>query len=96
MAARGMVAAAGKAAYRFRITAIYAPVPTKRAPPKQTRPVKLAKKSKPRASRAYTPKKQIILCQYILGAIKGATSNPIISAARGAIRNNASFGEETA
>jgi hypothetical protein len=49
--AMGKVKRIGNLKEVFRIAAIYPPLPTKKAPPRETNPTKWAKKSNPSASK---------------------------------------------
>jgi hypothetical protein len=53
MVAIGMVNTGERPKDLLRMAAVYPPTPIKKAPPRETNPTKWAKKSNPRASRAY-------------------------------------------
>jgi len=80
----------------FKTPLMYPPVPIKRAPPRQTMPTKLAKKSKIRASRAKMHIIHMTLCQYMFGITKGSISNPKIKVNLGISRYVISRSDEIA
>jgi hypothetical protein len=80
----------------LRDPAIYPPRPINKAPPRHTRPVKWARKSKDMDRRAKRHVIQTTLCQYKSGIIMGARSMPRISASLGIKRYPNSFGEAKA
>jgi len=91
----GIVRAIDNPKYEFKTPLMYPPVPIKRAPPRQTIPTKLAKKSKIRASSAKMPIMHITLCQYS-GRTKGIISSPKIKISLGASKYVISRNEEIA
>ena len=92
----GMVSTGGNPNDEFKTPAMYPPVPIYRAPPKQTSPVKWARKSKAIASRAKIPIMATTLCQYIFGMTRGSKSSPKIKASLGTSIYAISLGEEIA